>query len=156
MTHDMRPPRHDIRLATAADVPAVQAVTDAAYAHYIERIGLRPVPMDADHAANVAAGRVHVTGDPVIGLLVLVPEPGHLFLDSLAVHPSAHGQGVGRALLEYTERHARELGLGEIRLYTNAKMWENQKLYPYFGYELVERRVEDGVYDRFHYRKRLA
>jgi hypothetical protein len=33
-------------------------------------------------------------------------------------------------------------------------MWENQKIYPRFGYELVERRVEE-VYDRLHYRKRL-
>jgi len=29
-----------------------------------------------------------------------------------------------------------------------------QKIYPKFGYEFVERRIE-GVYDRFHYRKRL-
>lgn len=34
-------------------------------------------------------------------------------------------------------------------------MWENQKMYPRYGYELVERRV-DGPYDRFHYRKRLT
>ncbi|MET9514186.1 N-acetyltransferase [Streptomyces sp. NPDC002994] len=149
MTDDM-----SIRPATSADVPRVKAVTDAAYHHYIERIGVVPVPMEADHSANVAAGRVFVTGDPVIGVLVLVPEADHLFLDSIAVHPDAHGRGVGRRLLEYVEEHARSLGLREVRLYTNAKMWENQKLYPHFGYELVERRVED-VYDRFHYRKRL-
>ncbi|WP_327357196.1 GNAT family N-acetyltransferase [Streptomyces sp. NBC_01304] len=146
---------HDIRLAEAADVPAVQAVTDAAYAHYIERIGLRPVPMDADHAADVAAGRVYVTGDPVIGLLVLVPHEDHLYLESIAVHPDAHGRGVGRVLLEFVEAHARALGLPEVRLLTNAKMWENQQIYPRFGYEVVERRV-DGPYDRIHYRKRLA
>lgn len=33
--------------------------------------------------------------------------------------------------------------------------WENQKICPRFGYEVVERRV-DGPYDRIHYRKRLA
>ncbi|MDG4859593.1 GNAT family N-acetyltransferase [Streptomyces sp. T-3] len=146
---------HDIRLAEAADVPAVRAVTDAAYEHYIERIGLRPVPMDADHAADVAAGRVYVTGDPVTGLLVLVPHEDHLYLESIAVHPDAHGRGVGRMLLEFVEAHARALGLPEVRLLTNAKMWENQRIYPRFGYELVERRV-DGPYDRIHYRKRLA
>jgi hypothetical protein len=42
-----------------------------------------------------------------------------------------------------------------VRLYTNALMWENQKIYARSGYELVERRVE-GPYDRFHYRKPLA
>lgn len=53
------------------------------------------------------------------------------------------------------DEHARALGLPEVRLYTNAMMWENQKIYPRYGYELVERRV-DGPYDRLHYRKVLG
>ncbi|MFI2372613.1 GNAT family N-acetyltransferase [Streptomyces sp. NPDC018833] len=145
----------DIRPAAADDVPAVKAVTDAAYHHYIERIGVVPVPMEADHVANVAAGRVFVIGDPVRGVIVLVPEAGHLYLDSIAVHPDAWGTGLGRRLLGFAEEYARELGLPEIQLCTNAKMWENQKLYARYGYELVERRV-DGQYDRFHYRKALT
>lgn len=144
----------EIRVAVAADVPAVKAVTDAAYRPYIERIGVVPVPMRADHAANVAAGRVFVTGDPVVGLVVLEEHEDHLFLDSIAVHPEAHGQGVGRRLLRFVDARARALGLPEVRLYTNAMMWENQKIYPKYGYDVVERRVT-GPYDRIHYRKRL-
>lgn len=53
------------------------------------------------------------------------------------------------------DARTRELGLPEIRLLTNALMWENQKIYPRYGYEVVERRV-DGPYDRIHYRKRLV
>ncbi|MFJ4684093.1 GNAT family N-acetyltransferase [Streptomyces sp. NPDC091377] len=143
-----------IRPAVAADVPAVKAVTDAAYHHYIARIGLIPQPMEADHAAEVAAGLVFVTGEPVAGLVVVEARADHLFLDSIAVHPDAHGRGAGRRLLEFVDARARALGLPEVRLYTNALMWENQKLYPRFGYEVVERRV-DGPYDRIHYRKRL-
>ncbi|MFJ6938424.1 GNAT family N-acetyltransferase [Streptomyces sp. NPDC101132] len=149
------------RPAVEADLEAVRRVTDAAYGHYVARIGIRPAPMDADHAAEIAAGHVHVTGPrpqlppgapPVSGVVVLVPRADHLFLDSIAVHPEAHGTGLGRQLLEYAEERARALGLPEIRLYTNALMWENQRLYPRFGYEFTERRV-DGVYDRLHYRK---
>jgi ribosomal protein S18 acetylase RimI-like enzyme len=143
-----------VRAAGADDVQAVKAVTDAAYHPYIERIGVVPQPMEADHAANVAAGKVFVTGEPVDGLVVIEAFAGHLFLDSIAVHPDAHGTGVGRRLLQFVDARARELGLGEIRLYTNALMWENQKIYPKYGYEVVERRV-DGPYDRIHYRKRL-
>ncbi|MCL6671302.1 GNAT family N-acetyltransferase [Streptomyces panaciradicis] len=143
-----------IRAAVASDVPAVRAVTDAAYHRYIERIGVVPVPMRADHAANVAAGKVFVTGEPVVGLVVLEEHDDHLFLDSIAVHPDAHGTGVGRRLLHFVDARARELGLPEVRLYTNAMMWENQKIYPKYGYEVIERRV-DGPYDRIHYRKRL-
>ncbi|MFD9510833.1 GNAT family N-acetyltransferase [Streptomyces mirabilis] len=148
------PNEPEIRPAVSADVAAVKAVTDAAYHHYIERIGVVPKPMEADHAANVAAGRVFVTGEPVRGLVVIEAREDHLFLDSIAVHPDAHGEGVGRRLLAFVDAHARALGLSEVRLYTNAMMWENQKIYPKYGYEVVERRV-DGPYDRIHYRKRL-
>ncbi|MEU9099048.1 GNAT family N-acetyltransferase [Streptomyces sp. NPDC048361] len=143
----------EIRPANAADVPRVKEVTDAAYRPYIERIGVVPVPMEADHAADVAAGRVFVAGDPVVG--VLVAKTGHLFLDSIAVHPAARGTGLGRRLLHFVDEHARALGLPEVRPYTNALMWENQRIYPRYGYELVERRV-DGPYDRLHYRKVLG
>ncbi|MFF3463469.1 GNAT family N-acetyltransferase [Streptomyces sp. NPDC001984] len=143
-----------IRPAVAADVPAVKTVTDAAYRPYIARIGVVPRPMEADHTANVAAGKVFVTGEPVIGLVVIGARADHLFLDSIAVHPDAHGRGVGGRLLRFVDARARELGLTEVRLYTNALMWENQKIYPKYGYEVLERRV-DGPYDRIHYRKRL-
>ncbi|MDR3080184.1 MAG: GNAT family N-acetyltransferase [Streptomyces sp.] len=144
-----------IRPAFTADVLAVKAVTEAAYRHYIDRIGVVPQPMEQDHAADVAAGRVFVTEDPVAGLVVVEACEDHLFLDSIAVHPDAWGRGVGRRLLAFVDTHARALGLPEVRLYTNAMMWENQKIYPRYGYEVVERRV-DGPYDRVHYRKRLA
>lgn len=143
-----------IRPATPADEPAVRAVTDAAYRPYIDRIGIRPVPMEADHAADIAAGRVFVTGDPVVGVLVLVPRADHLLLESIAVEPRAHRRGVGRRLLAFADAYARERGLPEVRLYTNALMWENQEIYPRFGYEVVER-GQVGPYDRVHYRKRL-
>lgn len=149
----------EIRPATAADVPAVKAVTDAAYTGYIERIGQAPQPMRADHAADVAAGKVFVTGDPVggevVGLVVVEAFADHLFLGSIAVRPDAHGKGVGRRLLHFVEAHARALGLPEVRLHTHAMMWENQKIYPKYGYESVGRWV-DGPYERVHYRKRLG
>ncbi|MEU0754669.1 GNAT family N-acetyltransferase [Streptomyces albogriseolus] len=152
-----------IRPAVAADVPAVKAVVDAAFRPYVARIGVVPVPMEADHAANVAAGRVFVAELPddggagpvrVVGLVVLEPRTDHLYLDTVAVRPDAQGAGLGRLLLEFTEARARALGLPEIRLFTNAMMWENQTIYPRLGYETVERRVT-GPYDRIHYRKRL-
>ncbi|MET9869963.1 GNAT family N-acetyltransferase [Streptomyces sp. NPDC006386] len=144
----------EIRPAGTADVPVVEHIIDAAFRPYIERIGRVPQPMEEDHAANVAAGKVFLTGAPVVGLVVVEAFADHLFLDTIAVHPTAHGRGVGRRLLAFVDAHARALGLPEVRLYTNALMWENQKIYPKYGYELVERRV-DGPCDRVHYRKRL-
>ncbi|MFD8265538.1 GNAT family N-acetyltransferase [Streptomyces althioticus] len=150
-----------IRPAVAADVPEVRAVVDAAFRPYVARIGVVPAPMEADHAANVAAGRVFVAELPdnggtarVAGLVVLEPRADHLYLDTVAVLPDAQGAGLGRLLLEFAEVRARALVLPEIRLFTNAMMWENQKIYPRLGYETVERRTT-GPYDRIHCRKRL-
>ncbi|MDL5200662.1 GNAT family N-acetyltransferase [Streptomyces sp. ALI-76-A] len=144
----------EIRPAVTADVPAVKSVTDAAYHPYIARIGVVPRPMEADHAANVAEGKVFVTGEPVTGLVVIEAYEDHLYLDSVAVHPDAHGTGVGGRLLRFVEARARALRLPEVRLHTHALMRENQEIYRKFGYEVVNRRA-DGPYDRVHYRKRL-
>ncbi|KES06810.1 acetyltransferase [Streptomyces toyocaensis] len=152
-----------IRPAVAADVPEVKAVIDAAFRPYVARIGVVPAPMEADHAANVAAGSVFVAREPggaagagrVTGLVVIEPREDHLWLDVVAVRPEAHGTGVGRLLLEFVDARARALGLPEIRLCTNAMMWENQRIYPKLGYEAVGRGVT-GPYDRIHYRKRLG
>ncbi|MBP0457782.1 GNAT family N-acetyltransferase [Streptomyces montanisoli] len=146
---------HPVRAAVTADAPRVAAVTDAAYRPYVARIGLAPVPMEADHAADIAAGRVFVTGRPVTGVLVIEPHEDHLLLASVAVHPDARGTGAGRALLEFTERRAAALGLHEVRLYTHALMTENQALYERIGYVRTGRATE-GRYDRVHYRKAVA
>ncbi|WP_406859993.1 GNAT family N-acetyltransferase [Streptomyces sp. HUAS MG47] len=147
---------HDApRPATAADVPAVKAVIDAAFTPYIERIGRVPAPMEADHAANVAAGRVFVCGAPVTGLVVVIPEDDHLYLDIVAVRPDVRGTGLGRHLLTWVEEHARALGTPEVRLLTHALMRENRELYARYGYEVVEHGAE-GPYDRIHYRKVLG
>lgn len=125
---------------------------EVATVHGMERQRIRPAV-----ASDVPAGKVFVTDGPgggVAGLVVVEARPDHLFLDSIAVHPDAHGGGVGRRLLRFVDAHARALGLPEVRLYTNAMMWENREIYPKYGYEVVERRV-DGPYDRVHYRKRL-
>jgi hypothetical protein len=45
---------------------------------------------------------------------------------------------------EFADARARELGLGAIRLYTNAAMTENLALYPRRGYVETHRAEADG------------
>ncbi|OKJ97041.1 acetyltransferase [Streptomyces sp. CB03234] len=144
-----------IRRATTDDVPRVKAVTDAAYHHYIARIGRVPAPMEADHAADVAAGGVYVAGDPVVGLVVLRTEADHLYLDNIAVHPDAQGTGLGRRLLAFVEERARDLGLPEVRLLTHTLMRENRAMYERYGYEVDEPRTAADP-ERVHYRKPVS
>lgn len=115
-----------------------------AYEPWIEVIGMRPVPLEADYGALIAAGRVHVTDD-LQGLIVLVPEDGVLLVDNVAVRPESHGKGIGRGLMAYAEEEARRLGLPALRLYTNVKMASNIALYTSLGYVETGR---EGVHGR--------
>lgn len=146
-----------IRRASAGDAAAAAAITRAAYEPYVGRIGREPAPMAADFGALIEAGDVWVATDrdQVVGVLVLRPQDTALLLESVAVDPARQGQGIGRSLIDHAERVAREAGLGAVDLYTNALMTENLRLYPSLGYEVVDRRREDG-FDRVYFRKPLA
>jgi ribosomal protein S18 acetylase RimI-like enzyme len=136
-----------IRPALPDDAGAVTALVRAAYAHYVPRIGYEPQPMKDDYAALIAAGRVSVLerDGELLGVLVLIVEPGILYLDNIAVAPAAKGMGLGRVLLDHAEAEARRRGFGAIRLLTNEKMTENQAIYAARGYRETHREtLADG------------
>ncbi|MFC5180197.1 GNAT family N-acetyltransferase [Actinomadura harenae] len=143
----------DIRLAVPSDRPAIERVVEAAYTPWAELIGTRPLPMGADYAALIDAGRVHVLDD-LSGLIVLIPEDGVLYVDNVAVDPSAQGGGRGRQLLDFAEDQARDLGLPALRLITNEKMTSNIARYERRGYRQTGRETFDGRH-AVHMRKTL-
>jgi len=145
-----------LRPATAADLPALTAIVDAAYGPYIPRIGRKPGPMTDDYTALVAQGLVQVLEDQgrVCGLLVLIAQPDALLLDNIAIAPEAQGRGFGRLLLAAAEHAARSAGLPVIRLYTNVAMTENIAIYSRHGYAETGRRIENGLH-RVYMEKRL-
>ena len=137
-------------------MPAIAALVRDAYAIYVPRIGRQPAPVTADHAGLVAAGRtsvVELDGD-IAGVIVLIPAADHLLVENVAVAPAMQGRGIGRALMTHAEERAAELGLDELRLYTNQLMTENLALYPALGYVETGRRVEDG-FARVYFSKRI-
>jgi GNAT superfamily N-acetyltransferase len=145
-----------VRPASASDVAALRAVAEAAYRGYVPRIGRPPAPMTADYAAAVASGLAWVAtrDDTVVGLLVLLPRPGHLLLENVAVLPSEQGRGTGSQLLAFAEEEARRRGLPEIRLYTNEAMTENLGYYARRGYTETHRARDEG-FSRVFFRKAL-
>jgi GNAT superfamily N-acetyltransferase len=152
----MRAVAGSLRPAQVGDVQAVRDVVDAAYAAYMPRIGRPPAPMTADYAALIEAGAVSVLelDGQVVGVLVVHALDDHLLVDNVAVAPAHQGRGLGRVLLDDAERQARELGLPELRLYTNQLMIENLRMYPRLGYRETGRNVEHG-YSRVHFAKRV-
>lgn len=145
-----------IRSASLADVAAVDGLVQRAYAHYVERIGRRPGPMDQDYGEKVAEGHVSVAteADEIVGIVVLVEESDHLLVENVAVEPERQSQGIGRALLGFAESVAAEAVLTTLRLYTHAAMTENRAFYPRLGYTEFDRRTDNG-FERVFFSKRL-
>ena len=145
-----------IRLAQAAEATAVNELVQRAYGHYVERIGMRPGPMDDDYAAQIRLEQLFVAEDEgaLAGLVVLVAYDDHLLVENVAIDPARQGEGIGRALLAHAEAVARRTGLPTLRLYTNAAMRENIALYSSLGWEETGRRSEKG-FERVFFSKRV-
>lgn len=125
-----------LRAARPADVPAIAALVQRAYADYVPRVGRRPGPMDADYPELIRTARALVAeaGETVAGVLVLIGERDRLLIANVAVAPEQQGAGLGRRLLEHAEREAAVAGLESIRLSTHVTMTENRALYAHLGY----------------------
>jgi ribosomal protein S18 acetylase RimI-like enzyme len=135
-----------LRPAEDEDAPIVAALVDAAYGHYVDRIGFPPRPMLDDYTQVIRHSRVTVaqTQATIVGVIVLNADDEGFFIDNVAVHPSQRGKGVGKALLEFAEAEARRAGFDSICLYTHEKMTENIALYSRIGYEEYDRRDQEG------------
>jgi ribosomal protein S18 acetylase RimI-like enzyme len=151
---DSAPGPLGLRRATAADLPAIKAIIDAAYAKYLIQMDKPPGPMLRDYGPSIEDGTTWVTGFPVTAVLTLYPREDHLLVENVAVLPDAQGRGLGRALMSFAEQEATRRGFTRMALVTHEVMTENQALYARLGYSEVERRAEDG-YRRIYMEKSL-
>ncbi len=150
-------PKLKLRPASQRDAEDVAALVDAAYEHYIERIGWTPMPMTLDYDDEIRHKEVTVAehGDVLAGVLVLDTTDEGFLVFNVAVHPTRKGTGIGRALLEFAESEARRAGFDSICLFTHEKMTENQEMYARIGYVEYERRPIEDFHIVFM-RKQLA
>ena len=146
----------ELRPARPGDAPRLTDIVQAAYGHYVERLG-RPRPMLDDYAEVIRRDQVVVAerGGAVVGLVVLQDGDEGFVVDNVAVDPAHKGSGVGRALLERAEAEARRAGFDSVALYTHERMTENLALYERIGYVEYDRR---SIGDAFlvYLRKPLA
>lgn len=135
----------------------MRALVRAAYAKWVPLIGREPKPMTADYDKAVRDHLVFVVEAPgqLDAAIELIPAPDHLLVENVAVAPTAQGRGLGTQLMEVAERVARDLGLNELRLYTNAKFGVNIALYEKLGYVITERAAIPGGGEVVWMRKRL-
>jgi ribosomal protein S18 acetylase RimI-like enzyme len=152
-----QPRTYSLRSAQAADAGSVAALVDAAYGHYLERIGMLPGPMTQDYAEVIRNRQVTVAErhGAIVGIIVLTVTDEGFLVDNLAVHPDHRGTGLGRALLEFAEAEARRAGFDALYLFTHEQMTENLALYARIGYVEYDRRSQ-GAFSLVYLRKHLG
>ena len=146
----------EIRKARLCDVSAIQNCVEAAYQHYINRIGKPPGPMLDDYAEVIEHHKVFVAEtENIVGVLVLIQKSIGVLLDNIAVHPEQQGKGLGKRLINLAETETRASGFKKLDLYTHECMGENIELYKSLGYTETERKEEQG-YNRVYMQKCLV
>jgi hypothetical protein len=87
--------RYSFRAAIASDATAVAQLVDAAYEHYVERIGMVPGPMTQDYDHVIRAAGVHLAerDGSLVGVLVVDVNEEGFVIENVAVHPVERGKG---------------------------------------------------------------
>lgn len=146
----------EILIAQAADVAAIRDCAEQAFAQYIEAIGKRPAPMDADFDSQISKQQIFIAQyqSQFAGYVACYPDGTALHLDAVAVLPAFTGLGIGKRLINHVESKAKAGGFQAVELFTNEKMTANLTIYPRLGYQETDRRQDRG-YQRVFFRKPL-
>ncbi len=132
-----------LRRAGPADVEAVAAVQQGAYARNRAILGVEPIPLKTSAADIVADKETWVVEEngAVAGALALEQDGEALLIWSVATAPQAQRRGLGDLMLDFAHRRARESGARRLRLYTGEKLTANVDWYLRRGFSID--RVED-------------
>ncbi|WP_439575796.1 GNAT family N-acetyltransferase [Phreatobacter sp.] len=138
-----------LRRATLADVPAIRALKDIAYAANETITGVLSLPRKADYAAMMADHEIWVAdGEGHLAACAVLQVAPEAVIYSLAVHPDGQGRRLGDAILAFSERRLAELGADRVTLYTHAALEQRIAWYARRGFlrthveEMADRRVQ--------------
>jgi ribosomal protein S18 acetylase RimI-like enzyme len=129
--------RTRIRQAQPSDTAAVISAGVAAQQSQIALIGRVPPSGRPEHYGPfVERNAVWVIeeGASVVGVIILEHVDDHLMILTIGVIPSRQGRGYGKRLMEFAEQRARELGLGEVRLFSNSLNKPAIAVFEHLGY----------------------
>lgn len=97
--------------------------------------------MDVDYSIEIGDFSVWVIEFKgiVAGGVIMMFEDNHASIANIAVHSNYDGQGLGRALMDFSEAIAKQKQLTELRLATHRLLIENILLYEYLGWTEYDR-----------------
>ncbi|WP_448616797.1 GNAT family N-acetyltransferase [Modestobacter sp. URMC 112] len=133
-----------IRPARASDLPELADIERAAGEQFRELDMAAVADDDPPTAATLQGyldrGAAWVAAGPddrPLGYLLLDEVDGAPHVEQVSVHPSAAGQGLGRALIEVVVEHARARGADRVTLTTFAEVPWNAPYYRRLGFAVV-------------------
>ncbi|MDP1752164.1 MAG: GNAT family N-acetyltransferase [Reyranella sp.] len=139
-----------LRIASAADAPAIAATIAAAFTQYRGKLvpesnAFRETPEAIiDQLANGSSAIVAERNGTMIGCVMTEVLEGDLYFGRLAVQPEARGLGLARRLIAAVEDEARRRGLPGVRLGVRIALPANQRLFQSLGYREISREAHPG------------
>ena len=135
-----------------ADWDAVCSLIHEAFAYMAGRIeppssAWQSTPQSVE--ADAASGTLLLakSGAALVGCAFLRSKQDALFVGKLAVRPSLHGRGIGKALVGAARAEAQALGLHVLELQTRIELTENHAAFARMGFTKTGETAHEG-YDR--------
>ena len=138
-----------IRLAIADEAESIAWVLHKAFIEYESLYTpaafalTTPAPAEIEQRWNEGPVWSALKNGRLVGTVAAVAKDDALSIRSMAVLPSARGQGIGKILLAEVERFARGGGFRRLLLSTTPFLDDAIHLYERFGFE----RTPDGPHD---------
>ena len=129
----------EFRQATFREMSDIWRLVYNAYKDYISLLGKTPPTFLEDFDTHVGLGNLWLLDrlGSCDAMVVLTPMTDHMLIQAMAVDPKLQGQGLGQQLLEFAEYKTIELGMCDVRLYTNSLMERNVKIYTRWGFDQI-------------------
>lgn len=150
MNEAAQPVTH-IRRAAPDDAPAIASVLYSSFVEYEalytpEAFAATTPPADQIRD-RMSEGPVWLAlqNDTAVGTISAAPRGAALYVRSMAVAPTARGQGIGRELLEHVEQFAVQSGFERLFLSTTPFLTGAIRLYEQWGFS----RSDEGPDDLF-------
>lgn len=131
-----------IRKADIDDAIGLTECMHSAYSLYTSRMkGNYLPPMNVDYREEILGYPTWVIEDnsKIIAGLILTFEEEAASIGNISVHPDFQGKGIGRLLMDFAEKQAKNSGFSELKLTTHILLTENISLYKHLGWIEVGR-----------------
>lgn len=128
--------RFTFRPGLPVDASLIRAFVRAIFAKWVPVMGREPLPMTADYDLALQAHGFELAylDDELAGVLETVTQADHLWVETVAVRSDLQGHGLGQILMSRAADEARNKGLPELRLLTNAALKSNLQFYAANGF----------------------